>query len=231
VRRARPTVVLLSFALVACGGFLGFSDDDGPPALVLDASSSTADADASDGSSVPPAVATCDGGPCERFVFITSAVYEGDLGGVEGANAKCMQRAAVGVPALAKRSFVALLSGTPGVTGDALERAPNGPPFHRVDGALVAQGTSLFNDGGTLLAPPNRDENGIERNDVAVWTGTNSFGQVTDQGTHCNDWTSAAAVDRGTTGSAHAAGILDGTWLYNNADACNVERRLYCVER
>jgi hypothetical protein len=221
----------------ACGAFLGFSDDDEPPpsvATVGDASSPI-DASASDGAVAIDAgstpIVTCDGGPCERFVFITSAVYGGNLGGIAGANAKCMERAASAGATLANRTFVALLSGSAGITGNAIDRAGNGPPFRRVDGVLVSEGGSLFNDAGTLLAPLNRDEHGVERDDVSVWTGTDAFGSVTDQGVHCSDWTSAESSIQGSTGTANAAGIMDGTWLYNNSEACNLQRRIYCVQQ
>jgi hypothetical protein len=232
----RALVFVPAVVLAACGELLGLSGDDETPVNAADAEVVLDASGGSDGTpedaSLPDtaSVLACDGAPCERIVFVTSAVYSGKLGGLAGADAKCMQVAASTGGKLANRTFAALLSGDPETTGDAIDRlAPGSLPFRRVDGVRVAEANQLFNDAGTLSAPINLDETGVERTDLGVWTGTNAFGRV--DGNHCSDWTSEDQGLIGTSGTPHAAGILDGTWLLNAPDNCNRQRRLYCIQR
>lgn len=229
----RRTFVIASTVLViACGRWLGFSDDDESPRAPSAASNDAGEARvATDAAgTVPidaaPPPAACDGGRCERLVFVTSALYTGDLDGVAGADTKCMALAGAGGTALADRTFVALLS----VGGsDARTRISSGPPFRRVDGTVVAKGDALLNDGGTLAAPIALDERGVAHAEDAVWTGTNAFGRHYPP-YDCAGWTTAQAEAKGVTGVTWSAGVMDGSWLLNSVDGCNQPRRLYCVE-
>ena len=239
----RPTtrtalVALALPALAACGAFLGLSgddDDDPVPTRVPDAASDGSNVSDASGTNDAPAIdaneaaATVDAGPTERYVFVTSAVYQGDLGGLFGADQKCNQRANFGDARLQGRSFVAYVSVTGSSTISAATRLnPNGPPFKRLDGTIVAGNKDVFVT-GPIVAPINVDENGAGNISAGVWTGTLSGGAPS--GADCTAWTSAVAdAGTGTNGSTLSNATFNGFWVNAGEEDCSESRRLYCVE-
>ena len=71
----------------------------------------------------------------EKIVFVTSEIYNGALGGLAGADAKCQERADV-----ARRSgtFKAWLSDRTASVEDRFDRSRDGAAFVRTDGVRVA---------------------------------------------------------------------------------------------
>lgn len=151
-------------------------------------------------------------------VFLTAAPSTGALGGLPGADAKCVAAAtAAGLPA--PWSFVAWLSDS---GSDARDRLTYDGPWVRLDGVLVASGKSDLVD-GTLHAPINLTETGAWLGYYGVWTGTQSGG--TYLGTDCEGWTSSAAATQGRYGAANRA---NPNWTSNATLACDYGGRLYC---
>jgi hypothetical protein len=177
----------------------------------------TADAD--------PDVAV-DAGPCmtcERLVFVTSTLSNGNLGGLAGADMRCNDRAASSTyPAIKKTSFVAWLSAAVA----AGQRHVHGTgAYKRPDGLVVAGNYADLTD-GVLARPIALDELG-NGTIGKVWTGTNPSGSSSSS--TCNGWTSTAGI--GQTGRAEAFDdparwTDDGT-----GPACSELARLYCIER
>jgi hypothetical protein len=139
-----------------------------PPEDASGGADATSPEDAGDASS--------DGGgcaspPCERFVFVTSLTYNGDLGGISGADEQCNALAASGDPRIRKRSFVAYLGSLAAPTQSGGARIqPMGRVFRRLDGALVADNRNVFLN-GPLKTGIDVDENNTEQTTVSVWTG------------------------------------------------------------
>lgn len=194
---------LLVVLCVACG-----QDDKGDP-ISVDGGIEPAGADAGDSETAGPSA----------IVFATSTRHDGNLGGPEGADAICAERASdAGLPG----TFRAWLS-TPSVS--AAERLQASTiPYRRTDGVLVAADWNDLID-GELAAPIHRDEYG-EPISGDVWTGTTPDGALAEVG--CAGFVSASDADTGLCGNSN----LDNTrWTANLEPACTTRLRLYCFEQ
>ncbi len=166
----------------------------------------------------------CDVDRGVKFVFVTSTLSEGDLGGLEGADMECNVLAEnAGLPG----EFVAWLS-TASV--DAVERLTgyDGPWFNTNGGLVAASLADLTH--GVLHDSIGFDEEGLIHNTGtdAAWTGTLPDG--TGGGAYCGDWTSGLAGDSGVRGSMFI--LSDGRWTDEDTDPCNVsDSRTYCFEK
>jgi hypothetical protein len=119
-------------------------------------------------------------------------------------------------------NFKALLSDGSASAASRLGR-PSGS-YKLVDGTVIAlTANDLF--GGSLLAPLDRDEAGVQVNSE-VWTGSSSTGVAT--GTDCNGWTDGTSASTGTEGVNDFA---DGRWVSDYDQFCDRGARLYCVQQ
>ena len=176
--------------------------------------------------SPPPCVFT------EMIVFVTSTVYDGDLGGLAGADLKCQTQAvAAGLPG----TYKAWLSD---LTIDASQRMSHSTvPYVRVDGYIIADNwDDLVGSGGVIENEINVTEFGdVVNPGDAVWTATGYAGQLF--GDTCKDWTDS------TTGEAMVGDPLQTTrqWTealtwpslpgYIPAQSCSSFQHLYCFQQ
>lgn len=155
-------------------------------------------------------------------VFITSEGFDGNLGGVNGADARCQQLArAAGL----KGIYLAWLSADDG-TSPATRFTQVSVPYRRLDGAVIAHNYADLTD-GTLENPINLDEKGVESNTSRPWTGTSSSGQPL--GANCDNWLSN--TETGQTGNQ-----LETSYKWSADDLtpfvpCGNKQRLYCFEQ
>lgn len=245
VRRARA--ILLGVVLVGCNALTGAADlepddllgidggalpprdqpdggagarDAGPS--VLDDASDDASDDATAGADAAGADATVDApadtGPTVKRVFASSTTTSGNLGGLTGADARCVQLAqAAGLGG----SWVAWLS-TNAVA--AKDRVTGAGPWHLVGDAQVAVTKA------ELTAPPidkaiDRDENGQPVTGI-VWTGTGPDGAFFDD--DCADWTSGSSAAHACSGTVT---VTSQSWTRAQPSDCDVARRLYCFQQ
>ena len=151
--------------------------------------------------------------------FVTSTTYNGSLGGLAGADAKCQARA--GAASLGG-NWTAWLS-TSAV--DAKDRIPG------VEYRLVDNTTVVCTDQSDLLdgspdANIDKNEFGASSN-PNVWTGTNSNGTKT--ASTCSDWSSTGGL--GLYG-ANDFPVSSMVWSFRSTDACSDSNlRLYCFEQ
>jgi hypothetical protein len=155
-----------------------------------------------------------------KKVFTTSTSYNGNLGGIPGADAKCAARAAA-----------ASLSGTyKAWLGDSAT-SPNasftrGVAYYLVDGTTrVAQSYADLTD-ATLENAIAKNEFGSTFGGSAVWTNVAANGNP--QANHCSDWSSASSAVTGRTGQATSTGAA---WTSLGTDNCNALRPLYCFQQ
>lgn len=153
-------------------------------------------------------------------VFITSKRYVlAELGGVEGADAACAERAeAAGLPG----TFVAWLSTSAVSARDRLGAA---------NGWINTQGNPFADRAEELLGasqvyyPIAFDEN-QQRVTAPVATGTSADGSAANQ--NCQDYTSKSAADALVTGDPTGGSVV---WTAeNDGAACDAEYHLYCFE-
>ena len=171
-----------------------------------------------------------------RWVFVTSDLITGNLGGIVGADAYCQglaSAASLGGTYKAwltdsdPKSAPAMRFGSEGFTG--WYRLNTNPPTG------VAEGwTDLV--GGNRDVPGNYLQNGITINEQGVdvgsgsaWTNTRADGMQQSSEQHCKNWTESDDMLNGTIGRVKA-GVLDKTWTDYNAAACSFGVRLYCFQ-
>lgn len=173
-----------------------------------------------------------------RLVFITSAVFDGDLGGLDGADLECRLAAeAAGIAAWPR--FRAWLSDD---TGSPLTRFTQGPatvgvPYVLLNGARVADDLDDL-----LAAGPQRGIDVTETLEMLptqrpTWTNTSFTGATHNPTDHCARWTSNDPARSARVGMASAPPDAVQTWkdkrLFTSwtTNGCASSWRLYCFEQ
>jgi cysteine-rich repeat protein len=184
-------------------------------------------------------VEVCDGGEgggagsgcaeCEyevRRVFVTKAKYEGNLGGLAGADEKCQEAAKKGgfVKEGERVEYQAWLS-----DGFLSAKARLGQEgwqgrYEVKSGGLVAVGWEGLVS-GALEGAWGEDEDG-EVKSTTVWTNTGADGSGLGQA-HCGGWT--AATD-GHSGGVGSSGKVDAGWTELGQVPCNSSMSIYCIQ-
>lgn len=154
-------------------------------------------------------------------VFLTSTAYNGNLGGLSGADAKCQERANA---ANLGGTWKAWLSDQQISASNRLNHS--NLPYKLVNGTIIANNWPDLTD-SSLLNLINITELKTTYNPW-VWTGSfpdGSIRQANDDG-NCRNWISDRAG--GTVGDASRK---DGGWSDYGASDCRYNRPLYCFEQ
>jgi hypothetical protein len=164
-----------------------------------------------------------------RFVFVTSgdpALQAGAIDGLIGADYQCRHRAAVMNFPNAER-YRAWISTS---TVDARDRVEHhAGRYILVNGLIVAENWDEFAS-DSHQNPINVTEQSqtlIEQ----VWTGTQPDGTRVPAQTHCQDWTSSSASEKGYAGDST---FTDASWTLDqliNPIGCVNNGALYCIEQ
>ncbi len=164
-----------------------------------------------------------------RRVFITSNGYQGNLGGLSGADAKCQQRAqSAGLGG----TWKAWLSSS--TTSASSRLSHNSGQYQMVNGTVIANNWGDLTD-GTIQHKIDRDEFGTYHDYRPVWTNTKSNGDryvdIVNPETHCSNWTDTLNTNIGIVGlNVHA----DQRWTAFGGASCSVvfpSIGLYCFEQ
>lgn len=191
-------------------------------------------------------------GPKPKFpkrIFVTSTPYNGNLGGLEGADRKCQVAAnnSTYYPKgssqhLGNFAWKAWLSTdsvsptSPSRFGDLTKINDNFIlNFTLVNGTEVAADWNQLIS-GTLLSPINLDENGnpittAGQTGAGVWTNTSPSGGITNTNPNssCANWTSNNGLLRGQYGNTLSN---QATWTQGAGTECSFSVfRLYCFEQ
>lgn len=162
-----------------------------------------------------------------RHAFLSGPYAPG--GGLAAADARCQADA---TSASLSGTYMALLATS---TASAASRFDTtGAPWVRPDGVPVfAQASDLSTL--TMVAPPCVDAFGVLWTfDAAVWTGASSVSSAGSLTTTCQDWSSSASADMGSTGLSGFMQINGVTWFRANGSvACSTTgyARLVCLEK
>lgn len=170
-----------------------------------------------------------------KRVFVTGTTYNGNLGGLSGADAKCQARADA---ANFGGTWKAWLSD--GSTSAASKLNHSAGPYKLAKDSLnsiVANNWDDLVDSSALAYPIVADEFGKYWTSYLVWTNTDVKGQINtspvSQGTgHCNNWTSTSSSDVGRMGSITKDSpnwTADPNGLYKPCDSTFMH--LYCFEQ
>lgn len=167
-----------------------------------------------------------------RLVFVTSDMYTGDLGGVDGADMICNTLA---LDAQLPGDYKAWISTS--VNEPANSFLHSAVPYVLVDSTKVADNWNDLTD-GTLDHAIDLTETGqpapvtataCSGNNRLVRTGTASNGTLASPNRHCNDFTSSSPSRTGRTGSTDAQ---DYKWTQcGNFQNCSTSMPIYCFQQ
>ncbi|MGH7801211.1 MAG: hypothetical protein ACREOW_11405 [Thermodesulfobacteriota bacterium] len=156
-----------------------------------------------------------------KTVFVTSQNFNGNLGGLEGADEKC--QAAADTAGLAGTDM-AWLSDDNESPAQRFKTLAVGA-YIKTDGATVAGNWGDLTD-GTLNRGIDRDEDGNDLSGLGVWTGTNVDGSKNPN--NCLNWTDGSAANTGLEG---LSGATNSIWTALNIPPCSNLTHLYCFEQ
>lgn len=185
------------------------------------------------------AFSECLGGTCtqtERLVFVSSELFTGDLGGVDGADGHCQRLAdAAGLPGT-YRAWVSSVASSP-----ATRFFQSPVPYELVDGTVIADDWADLTD-GSLQNPINLTEQGSPPpaapdntcdggTPTIVWSGTlfNGTSQsVSSPSQRCQDWTSTEGGGRWGNAALHTI----SSWsAWCSGGFCEWRAPIYCFQQ
>ena len=164
------------------------------------------------------------------FVFVTSAVYSGNLGGLSGADAKCQNLAN-------NAGLIGVWKAWLSIWNSNARNRITDQAYINPRGELVANNLADLTD-GSIERPINIDEKGSKIYYGVVWTGTKSDGTYNykyyyDDIRSCLSWSSSSSNAQSTVGLTDSK---DKLWTDNSFNAasfmyCVYPARLYCFEQ
>nr|WP_063383304.1 hypothetical protein [Pseudoalteromonas luteoviolacea] len=166
-----------------------------------------------------------------KVVFATSQVFDGNLGDRSGADAKC-QAAADASSVAPAGTYKALLNVSASLASSYISPSHT---YYRVDGQIVAQGSSFFDPSATLSLPIDLDENGNQVGGNA-WTNMTPAGGD-DKWNACEYFSSTSTPiwDKYSVNVGARVGHIGATdvaWRSSSTYlTCNSTARLYCAQQ
>ena len=173
-----------------------------------------------------------------RLVFVTSELYDGDLGGLSGADLKCATLAAAAGLAHPYLYKAWLADGFSAPQPRFIQKDLVGVPYIRPDGRVVAADFDALVTSGPQTGIA-LTEQGDMLFDEPVWTNTSAFGGVFSPENHCAHWTSKSdqlGARVGQNALYIEAGPEWQTWQDERRWTsfvnlkCSQEQRLYCFD-
>jgi hypothetical protein len=193
-----------------------------PPPPLDACASCSGDEVCSGGACIVPACGA--GGPCH--VFLSSIRFNGALGGLSGADAKCQKLADSAGLAGTYKAWLSDNSSSP------ISRfVPSSGPYRLVNGTTVATSFADLTD-GALLAPIDVTETGGRVDDTfQTWTRTKSDGSGDKSDNHdCVNWTANTNANFG--GCIGNVARSDAGWTDSfGGFPCNARLHLYCFQQ
>lgn len=164
-----------------------------------------------------------------KVVFVSSLTYNGNLGGLAGADAECQRLAQSAGLTGTYRSFL-----SDGTTA-AISRISRSGPYSRRDGLRVADDWNGLS-AGVLQNPISLNELGaaVSPSPNLTWTGTTFTGTPSPR--TCSGWTtSGIATGPSDTARLGDVGQFDSTTDWEGSGEnlnCNLAiGRLYCIQQ
>ncbi len=169
--------------------------------------------------------------PPIKAVFVTSATFNGNLGGLAGADAECQAAANASsvVPGTNEGAvYKAWLSDSTGSPSTRFTRSTG--PYALPNGTTVALNYSDLTD-GSLLHSIDVDENGAELSGPLVWTHTLEDGSPVAQFNACSDWLSSASTGAPDVAELGSTEATNASWTMETLDRCSNFNHLYCFQQ
>ena len=142
----------------------------------------------------------------EKTVFVTSVSFNGNLGGLTGADDKCQAQADGPASVVPSGTYLAWLSD--GTDSPDTRFTKSAHPYILPNGTKIAEDFTDLTD-GSILHPIDIDTTGKPLRYERFWTGTNSDGTTAQYFVTCDGWTADPLTNfRGTAGNRTNTTIL-----------------------
>jgi len=160
----------------------------------------------------------------DKTVFVSSALYDGNLGGLVGADAKCNALAsAAGLTG----NFQAWMSDT-ALSPSSRFSSPEYYTYKLTDGTVIAYSCADLTD-GVIMGVINKDEKKLSHLATDyVWTNTRDDGLAYGSSFSCYNWNSNAS---NLTGGRGRVGDVNYAWTLSPPANCSTFARIYCFEQ
>ncbi len=158
-------------------------------------------------------------------IFVSSATYTGNIGGLEGARQRC-QELADAVPELDGTTWFPLMSSDTWNAIDLTGSSPSSQPIYNMDGTVIATSrAALWNAGSRdLSSGVTCHEDGLQSGARSVYTGTSGIGFAT---VHCSNW---LANNQSSTAQIGRTLSTTSAWIGDIGPApCDALRPIYCI--
>ncbi len=161
----------------------------------------------------------------EKTVFITSAKFKGNLGGLAGADDKCQVEVDGPASIVPSGTYLAWLSD--GFDSPDTRFTKSSHPYMLPDGTKIAEDFTDLTD-GSILHTIDIDPTGKSVGYVEFWTGTNADGTAASSYLICGGWVDPYLNAYGMTGSTTRSGTR---WSSIPHGFCKRSYKLACFQQ
>jgi len=161
----------------------------------------------------------------EKTVFVTSVSFNGNLGGLIGADAICQAEADGPASIVPAGTYLAWLSD--GTDSPDTRFTRSADPYLLPDGTKIAEDFADLTD-GSILHTINIDPTGKPLGKHRIWTGTRPDGTTAQSFLTCGGWLDPYVYSKGMVGSTMATGTL---WSSRAYDRCERSHKLACIQQ
>ena len=161
----------------------------------------------------------------EKTVFVTSVSFNGNLGWLTGADAKCQAQADGPASIVPSGTYLAWLSD--GTDSPDTRFAKSSHPYLLPDGTKIAEDYSDLTD-GSILHPINIDPTGQRLGVQLFWAATKADGRTAQSFLTCAGWTNSTGKFRGALGGTAKTSTL---WSERSMERCGLTARLACFQQ
>lgn len=175
--------------------------------------------------------------PLNRLMFVTKSQYNGNLGGIVGADAKCQAEADLYSKPGAYIAWISTYNPFVSVADRLFNLAYSHIDIVDVRGELIAPSVlSLLSNGPINPLVYIVDGQSLQSQPIShwVWTGTNKSGDPIPgqqpQSHTCSDWTVGNSQARGAVGEPLSS-FNASMYTYLGTSGCNSTHRLYCIQK
>ncbi len=173
------------------------------------------------------AIAVPAAGHNENTIFVTSATFDGNLGGLTGADEKCQAEANGPASIVPSGTYLAWLSD--GTDSPDTRFTKFSHPYKLRYGTKIAEDFTDLTD-GSILHTINIDSTGKPLGLQFFWTGTHSDGKTVQHFVACYGW--AAGHLRGYRGVVGSTVQTSTLWsAYSSQKRCGRSFRLACFQQ
>ncbi len=149
----------------------------------------------------------------EKTVFVTSVSFNGNLGGLTGANDKCQAQADGPASVVPSGTYLAWLSDETDSPATRFTKSTH--PYILPNGTKIAEDFTDLTD-GSILHAINMDSTGKALGGVQpFWTGTKADGTTAPISVTCTGWKDPLPYHKGMHGQTH---LTDSSWSTVHSD-------------